>query len=71
MSVYRMNVIRWSVERVMFVFGGGLVIGFSVLALFVHLLFAWGALFVGGMFVIFATTGYCPGAIVVARMMKK
>ena len=71
MSVYRMDVSEWSVERVMFVFGGFLVIIFSLLALFFYPAFVWGALFVGVMFAVFAITGYCPGAIIAAKIMKK
>jgi len=55
----------------MFVFGGSLVVLFSLIALLGYPLFVYGALFVGVMFIIFATTGYCPGAIIAAKIMKK
>jgi hypothetical protein len=55
----------------MYAFGGSLIVVFSLLALFVHPAFAWAAGFVGVMFVNFAVTGYCPGAIIAARLMKK
>ena len=66
-----MNVAEWSVERVMFVFGGSLVVLCSLIALLGYPLFVYGALFVGAMFIIFATTGYCPGAMIAAKIMKK
>ncbi len=71
MSLYRMDVSAWTVERVMYVVGGTLVIACSLLALFVHPAFAWGAGFVGLMFVVFAATGYCPGAIIAAKIMRR
>lgn len=55
----------------MFAFGGILVALFSLLALIVHPAFVYGSLFIGIMFIVFATTGYCPGAIIVAKIMKK
>lgn len=71
MSLYRMDISSWSVERAMFAFGGLLVIIFSLLALSVNDAFVFGALFIGVMFVIFAITGYCPGAMIAAKIMKK
>lgn len=71
MSIYRMDVSKWSVERVMFAFGGALVILFSILALSVQVTFVFGALFIGLMFSVFALSGYCPGAIIVAKIMKR
>jgi len=66
-----MDVSQWSVERVMFAFGGGLVVLFSLLAIFVHTNFVFGAFFIGFMFTVFAFSGYCPGAIITAKIMKK
>ncbi|MDD2766437.1 MAG: DUF2892 domain-containing protein [Candidatus Moranbacteria bacterium] len=71
MSLYRMDISTWSVERTMFAFGGLLVIIFSLLALSVNDAFVYGALFIGIMFSVFALTGYCPGAIIVAKILKK
>jgi hypothetical protein len=69
--MYRMNISHWSVERAVFAFGGSLMILFSLLALAVHPDFSYGTLFVGGMFVFFALTGYCPAATVFARLLSK
>jgi hypothetical protein len=69
--LYRMDTSSWSVERVMFAFGGLLATVFALLALFVHPAFAWGAGFVGVMCINFALTGWCPGAIIAAKLMKK
>lgn len=66
-----MNTKEWSVERIMFAFGGSLTVFFSILAISVYPIFVYGALFVGCMFLIFAITGYCPSAIIVDKMMKK
>ena len=71
MSLYRMNVKEWSVERVMFLFGGLLVTICSLLAWYTHPAFVWGVVFVGIMCILFAITGYCPGAIIAAKIMKK
>ena len=71
MSLYRMDVSVWTVERVMFAVGGTLVVVCVVLAILLHPAFVWGAGFVGLMFVIFALSGYCPGAIIVANIMRK
>ncbi len=66
-----MNIKEWSVERAMFLFGGLLVVLCSLLAWYTHPTFVWGAVFVGMMCILFATTGYCPGAIITAKIMKK
>lgn len=70
-KLYRSDVSRWSVERIMFAFGGTLIAVCSLLAIFVHPGFSYGALFVGSMLVFFALTGYCPMAMLVDRLMKK
>ena len=69
--LYRMDTSSWSVERAMFAFGGMLAAAFALLALFVHPDFAWGSAFVGAMCVNFALTGWCPGAIIAAKLMGK
>jgi len=66
-----MNTKEWSVERAMFLLGGFLVFSFSVFSLFLHPDFTWGTVFVGILLIVFAITGYCPGAIIVAKIMKK
>ena len=66
-----MNTTTWTVERIMFLFGGTLIGIFSLLTFFVDLRFVYATLFVGSMFVIFALTGYCPAAIIVAKIMKQ
>lgn len=69
--IYKMNTDTWSVERVMYLVGGLLVIAFAILALTLDVRFLWGDVFVGGMLCIFALTGYCPGAILMAKILKK
>ncbi len=69
--LYRMNTSNWSVERAMFLLGGILVILFGILTLTTDSRFIYGDIFVGIMFSIFALTGYCPGAIIAAKIMKK
>lgn len=71
MPLYRLDISRWSIERIMYAFGGTLIAVFSLLALFVHRDFAWAAGFVGIMFINFALTGYCPGAIIADMLIKK
>lgn len=71
MSLYRMNISRWSVERILFAFAGTLIILFSLLAVFTHPSFIYGTLFVGGMLVFFALTGYCPAAIIIHRLKNE
>ncbi len=69
--MYRMDVSKWSVDRMMFVIGGFLVVVFVLLSVIAHPYFIFGSFFIGVMFIIFALTGYCPGAIIVAKIMKK
>ncbi|OIQ02113.1 MAG: hypothetical protein AUK58_03540 [Candidatus Moranbacteria bacterium CG2_30_41_165] len=66
-----MDVSKWSVDRMMFVLGGFLVVVCVMLSVLIHPYFIFGSLFIGIMFIIFALTGYCPGAIIVAKIMKK
>lgn len=66
-----MDISRWSVERAVFIFGGSLTVLFSLLTIALHPDFAYGALFVGGMFVFFALTGYCPAATLFACLLSK
>jgi len=68
---YRMDVSTWSVERATFLAAGSVIALFGLLSLLVHPAFVWGDLFVGAMLVIFAMTGYCPSAMLIARMLKK
>lgn len=56
-----------SVERVLFAFGGSMVILMSLLALFVHPYWSWGTLFVGFNCLQSSFTGFCPPA----WLMKK
>ncbi len=69
--IYRMDTTSWNVERIMFAVAGILIAVFAVLAVLVHPAFVWGDLFVGSMLVFFATTGYCPMAMLVARLLRR
>ena len=69
--LYRMNVKTWSVERVSFLMGGIFSLLFGILTLFVDEKFIFGNLLVGTMLVIFAMTGYCPMAILAAKIRDR
>jgi hypothetical protein len=68
-SLYRLDVSRWSVERIVFLIAGILVVALTLLGLLVHPGFHYAALFVGGMLAFFALTGYCPMAMLVGRCL--
>lgn len=67
---YRLDVTRWSVERIMFAIAGLIVVVFATLSLFVDDRFVFGCIFIGTMLVLFALTGYCPMAMLVDRQMQ-
>lgn len=70
-KTYRLDVSRWTVERAMYAIAGIIVAVFATLSLLVHPAFVWGDLFVGCMLVFFAVTGYCPMAMLVARILRR
>ena len=70
-SLYRLDRSRWSVERIVFLIAGIFVAAFESLGLWVHPGFHYAALFVGGMLVFFALTGWCPMAILVDTWQRK
>jgi len=70
-DIYRMDTSGWTVERIMFAVAGFIVAIFATLSFLVHQAFVWGDLFVGCMLVFFAVTGYCPMAMLVARLLRR
>lgn len=66
-----MDTSSWYVERAAFLVAGCMVGLFALLSLLVHPAFVWGDLFVGAMLVFFAVTGFCPSAMLIARILKK
>ena len=70
-SLYRLDRSHWSVERIVFLIAGILVAALTSLGLWVHPGFHYAALFIGGMLIFFALTGYCPMAILVNTLQKK
>lgn len=71
MKPYRMDISIWHVERAAFLVAGIVTAVFALLAFFIHPGFVWGDLFVGVLLVFFAMTGYCPSAMLLARILKR
>ncbi len=69
-TLYRLNTKQWDVERFIFLIAGIFVATFSILGITVHPGFHYASLFVGGMLVFFALTGYCPMAILVSALLE-
>lgn len=69
MSIYKMNTSRWHVTRLVFLFAGMLVL-ISLGAYFVtgNNLWLLLAAFVGGAEIVFALTGFCTMAALLARL---
>lgn len=69
-KIYRLDITRWSVERVVFALAGTLVFLLTLLGFFAHPWFHFGTLFVGGMLLVFAFTGYCPSAMLIYALQQ-
>lgn len=67
-KVYRIPVGHWSISRVIYLVGGLFVTVSAALALAVDVRWTYLTIFVGLMFVNFALSGYCPMAIILARL---
>lgn len=61
---FMLDTSHWYIVRLSFLLAGFLVLLSALLALVVHPLFVLLGAFVGLMLVAFATTGFCPGAII-------
>ena len=70
-SLYRADTKAWTVDRIVFLIAGLFVALFTLLGIFIHPEFHWVTLFVGGMLMFFALTGYCPMAMIVHIFLKK
>ena len=70
-TLYRLDTHTWTVERAVFLFAGILVIVSVLLGWFVDQRFFWFTAFVGGMLIQFSLTGWCPAAIVLAKLLGK
>lgn len=70
-TFYRLDITQWNVERFIFLIAGLFVVTFSILGAIVHPNFHYASLFVGGMLVFFALTGYCPMAIFVSAFLNR
>ena len=71
LSFYRAETKIWSVERVVFLIAGIFAVTFTLLGIFIHPGFHWATLFVGGMLMFFAITGYCPMAMLIHAILKR
>ncbi|MEI8103711.1 MAG: DUF2892 domain-containing protein [Candidatus Moraniibacteriota bacterium] len=69
-KIYRLDTTRWNIERLIFLIAGLLIATFTLLGFFVHPSFHYATLFVSGMLVFFALTGYCPMAIFIHSLSK-
>ena len=70
-NIYRLDTTTWSVERIVFLVAGIFVAVSTLLGMSIDFRFLWFTLFVGGMLIFFAITGYCPMAILVDRILNK
>lgn len=71
LSFYRAETKIWTVDRIVFLVAGILIATLTLLGIFVHPGFHWVTLFVGGMLMFFAITGYCPMAMLVHAILKR
>ena len=67
-KIYRRNVDYWYLERVVFLVAGLLVVFSVLMSLAGYFNFQYFALLIGVMLVNFSLTGYCPLAIIVAKL---
>jgi type II secretory pathway component PulL len=67
-KIYRQNVDYWYLERVVFLVAGLLVVFSVLMSLAGYFNFQYFALLIGVMLVNFSLTGYCPLAIIVAKL---
>ncbi len=70
-ELYRLERSGWYIERVVYLIGGIFVAGSGLLALLVNIKFLYFTIFVGGMFMNFALTGWCPMAIMLQKLGLK
>ncbi|NTW75773.1 MAG: DUF2892 domain-containing protein [Candidatus Moranbacteria bacterium] len=70
-KAYRMDTSSWTVERTMYAVAGTIIAVFETLSLLVHPEFVWGIFFVSGMLIFFSATGYCPMAMLIARLLHR
>ncbi len=68
--IYRMDTATWPVERLVFLVAGIFVTAAAALTILVDPRFVWASCLFGGMLVIFATTGFCPMAILIHRLKR-
>lgn len=66
-NIFKLDTSHWYVTRASFLVGGIIVLVASLLALFVSKWWILLAGFVALMFILFALTGYCPGAILMHK----
>lgn len=67
-KIYRQDVDYWYLERVVFLVAGLLVVFSVLMSLAGYFNFQYFALLIGVMLVNFSLTGYCPLAIIVAKL---
>jgi hypothetical protein len=67
-SIYQLDKSSWYVERVVYLVGGLFVLVSGILALQVNIKFLYFTIFVGGMLMNFAITGWCPMAIILQKL---
>jgi len=70
-KIYRLDTSRWNVERAVFLTAGIFVLGFSILGFALSPLFHYASFFVGFMLVFFSLTGYCPMAMLLAKLLER
>lgn len=67
-NVYRLDVSKWYINRVVYLIGGLFVLFSALLVSMVSVWWICFTFFVGLMLINFALTGYCPLAIMLAKM---
>lgn len=65
--VYRLDNSRWSINRIIYLVAGSMVIIFNLL-IFLNDGFIWLSFFLGLMLINFSLTGYCPMAILLHKI---
>ena len=67
-SIYKLDTSTWTVERIVFLIAGCFVFLSVLLAVLWDRRFIYFAAFVGAMLINFALSGYCPMAMLVAKI---
>ena len=67
-KIYKQDINRWYLERIIFLVAGVLIVASLTLFFFGYFNFIYFAFFVGVMLINFSITGYCPMAVILDKL---